>query len=144
MLPAAIRSLAEQVIVLDARGDRGQVSVAGAGVAISHSLPAARARADHPVLREALERALGRELDLEPRELERLVRRLVVLEEWDAHGDVRVCGSELHGVEDLQTATARALSMRAVLIAELQRALAGDEPPATVRRSAPISSLAAR
>jgi hypothetical protein len=59
-------------------------------------------------------------------------------------GSILVCGSELVGAEEPAAAESRALSMRAVLVAELQRAMAGDEPPATVRRSAPFSSVEAR
>jgi hypothetical protein len=143
-MPSLLQTIADRLVQLHARRDpdRGQVAIAGAGVAVTRGQPVADARRDLTALRAAMAQVLGRELPLKAEDVEALVDRLVVLEEADGVATIRVCGSELCGVEDLQTATARARAMRAFLAAELQRALS-DEPPVT-RRSAPPSSVEAR
>jgi hypothetical protein len=142
MLP--LDALATRLVQLhtDVLRDRGQVAIAGAGVAVTAQQPAADAARNCIVIQAAMSQMLGRALPLEAERAERLVDILVTLEEKGALATIRVCGSELVGVEDLTVATDRARAMRAHLVAELQRALS-DEPPVT-RRSAPPSSAEAR
>jgi hypothetical protein len=137
MLP--LSSLADRLVQLHAGADRGQVAIAGAGVAVTERKPWADAKRDRDVIRVAMTQVLGSALPLELSAVEALVARLVFLEDANGRASIRVCGSELVGLEDLTAATHRAAAMRAVLVADLQRALAGEEPPATVRRSVPAS-----
>jgi hypothetical protein len=143
-MSSPLHSLAEELVQLHTGLDRGQVAIAGAGVAVTRGKAPANTRIDLTALRAAMAQVIGRELGLDIDVIvEVIVDRLVVLEEADGVATIRVCGSELCGLEDLQTATDRARSMRAVLVAELQRALS-DEPPATIRRSVRPSSAEAR
>jgi hypothetical protein len=136
-------AIAERIVQLFPGEDRGQVAIVGAGVAVTRCTTLSAARGDYAVLRAAISQVLGQLLPLESPAISQLTDRLLTIDETDGRATIRVCGSELAGIEDIQTATDRALAMRAVLIAELQRALS-DEPPATVRRSVPPSSAEAR
>lgn len=135
-------AIAERIVQLFPGEDRGQVAIVGAGVAVTRCTTLSAARGDYAVLRAAMAHVLGQLLPLEPGAILQLADRLLTIEESDGRATIRVCGSELCGLGDLQTATDRARAMRAFLTAELQRALS-DEPPVT-RRSVPPSSVEAR
>ncbi|MGK3994994.1 hypothetical protein [Sorangium sp. So ce1024] len=135
---ADLRALADRLVQLHVGKDRdrGQVAIAGAGVAVTERKPWADAKHDRDAIRVAMTQVLGSTLPLELSAVEALIARIVFLEDANGCASIRVCGSELVGREDLTTATHRARSMRAVLVAELQRALADAMPP-TRRRLAP-------
>ncbi len=140
---AALSALADRLVQLHARRDpdRGQVAIAGAGVAVTTSMPRADAKRDRDVIRVAMAHVISSTLPLEAEQVARLVNRLVFLEDANGRASISVCGSELVGLEDIKTATDRALAMRAFLTAELERALS-DEPPETRRSVPPISAEA--
>ncbi|XXX79282.1 hypothetical protein WMF30_10955 [Sorangium sp. So ce134] len=141
---ADLRALAEQLIVYDDRDPR-RVTVYGSAVGVSRGLSRRDAITVRAALRVALRRMLSAATGAEEPSLEPLIERLVVTQAAEEHGrhDVLVCGSELVGQEDSVSAESRALSMRAVLVAELQRAIDDTMPP-TERRSSPPVSVVGR
>lgn len=146
MLPlAALHALAEQVIVYDADRAPERVTVYGSGVGVSRGLARRDAIAVRVALHVAVRQVLSAVTDLDEAALDAVARRLVVLGGSEERGryTVTVCGSELVGAEDPAAAESRARSMRAVLVAELQRALADAMPP-TVRRPEPQLSAEGR
>lgn len=147
----ALSSLAASVVLYDADRDPSRVTIAGAGVGVTRGLSRTEARSAQKALQTSLGDAVLRAMPVDAAggDAEALAKtvvgvtaRLVYLKLADelTRYDILVCGSELVGQEEPAAAESRARSMRAVLVAELQRALAGDEPPATVRRSVPASA----